>query len=939
MDTTDIFQPHPILSLHHRARRPRGARATVAILVTALVSLTACEGSKVQPPETKPATDEAPKVGGFGPTQERCDDATFPIVLEAEAAKLEGVKVVNALEGAVGDGYVGEFDEIGDSVTFSFCVPEAGYYSFDFRYANGSSEPAMRTIMIDGKILPGVHNFTARWSWSDFEPTTPSAVMQDSAPLTAGPHQLAVMFHPIDTGVMLLDQMTVTRGAKPSSTSVTGLLMNDRRELVAGVFASRIHPADDKDRPPRIGELRWRGNWDANNLDEATGYLRDVTGDMAYVEFDRNPLHTNITMREDGVLQMDYLNWGDSPLPAAIKKEHAAVPESGVLVVRYTVKNITADERSYSMLEYVDLNRQGTQAAFDVLFPSASLPERTGDMKVTWRPDLRAFIADLSALHGTFVVFGAFQAPDQLATGPAGGGMVSPSSGSGGGTSRELKALVSQFGGGEPLAREQSFTGKDAEMGMVKDLTLAAGAEAAFSYFYAVKGTLAEAEAAARTARGQTSDFWFETTSKSWASWLDQRVKLPEDADQARDTAYKVALVSIKQAQQPEFGSFVAATNPAYQFKVWPRDAAVVAMGLDAANFLDDAEHYWRWMASVQETGESPDFPVGTWWTNYSYWTADKGIPFVQPEWDSLGLFTIGVYRHYLLLLEKDGAQKANAFFTDMYPAVRRASDFISQNLDPNGFGPKDFSIWEDRFQWAAFTQVTYASGLTASYELAVTADKQGAAGVDLERAETWRTTARSIKKAMLAPYDQQTCTGLWRPDGEYFMRGIEPDCSPDSRVDAASNLMWVFGLLDVKEEKVQKHREKVLDRLTPNDAFQGISRFEDDVFYYSSIYSPGGTYESRVPETTWPQMSMYMSMAEHWLSLDETATSRLDWYISISAVGSMPPGEGIDWSTQQPLVSTAVEPVTGTWYVLSLLVNLNLFEPRLSQVGVDSDI
>lgn len=117
------------------------------------------------------------------------------------------------------------------------------------------------------------------------------------------------------------------------------------------------------------------------------------------------------------------------------------------------------------------------------------------------------------------------------------------------------------------------------------------------------------------------------------------------------------------------------------------------------------------------------------------------------------------------------------------------------------------------------------------------------------------------------------------------------------------------------------------------------MSRYEDDAFYYTSIYSPGGTFESNVPETTWPQMSMYMTMAEKWLGLEQMASSRLAWYVSTSAVGYMPPGEGIDWSTPQPLVSTAVEPVTGTWYVLGLLASEGLYEPRLSHVGPDSGL
>ena len=74
-------------------------------------------------------------------------------------------------------------------------------------------------------------------------------------------------------------------------------------------------------------------------------------------------------------------------------------------------------------------------------------------------------------------------------------------------------------------------------------------------------------------------------------------------------------------------------------------------------------------------------------------------------------------------------------------------------------------------------------------------------------------------------------------------------------------------------------------------------------------------------------------------MGLQELSRARLDWYVSTTAVGYMPPGEGIDWARQQPLVSTAVEPVTGTWYLLALMVTADQYEPRLDRVGVDSGL
>ncbi len=77
--------------------------------------------------------------------------------------------------------------------------------------------------------------------------------------------------------------------------------------------------------------------------------------------------------------------------------------------------------------------------------------------------------------------------------------------------------------------------------------------------------------------------------------------------------------------------------------------------------------------------------------------------------------------------------------------------------------------------------------------------------------------------------------------------------------------------------------------------------------------------------------MSSYMSMAEHWLGLNELSFARLQWYVSVTGVGFMPTGEAVDWYTQKPLVSTMSQPDDGGYNMQIALLNyLGLFDPRL---------
>jgi GH15 family glucan-1,4-alpha-glucosidase len=169
---------------------------------------------------------------------------------------------------------------------------------------------------------------------------------------------------------------------------------------------------------------------------------------------------------------------------------------------------------------------------------------------------------------------------------------------------------------------------------------------------------------------------------------------------------------------------------------------------------------------------------------------------------------------------------------------------------------------------------------------------------------------------------------GLWNDTNRYFDRAVNTDGSARTLVDSSSDLLWVFGMIPATDTKVLDHRIKVLSTLT-HDTW-GIARYSGDTFYYSSPYSPGGQYEAGAAEPVWPQMVMYAAMQEHWAGNDTWALARLQWYASRTGRGFVTPGEAVDWTNGQPLISTAAEPVTGAWYQMSVLNYLNQFDPRL---------
>jgi GH15 family glucan-1,4-alpha-glucosidase len=297
----------------------------------------------------------------------------------------------------------------------------------------------------------------------------------------------------------------------------------------------------------------------------------------------------------------------------------------------------------------------------------------------------------------------------------------------------------------------------------------------------------------------------------------------------------------------------------------------------------------------------------------------------------------IGVYRTWQLLKQQN-PQAADDFLTgpiqridqgptSVYDAVRRTAQYISNNINDNGYGPGDFSIWEEDFEWATFTQASFASGLNAAQLLAMAMGEP-------ENANTWLRSGHRILDTIHRAASAQPCPGLWNDGESRWNRATWINCTRDNRLDAASDVVWVFGLVVANDQRAVSQRNAVLSRLNPRHDGIGIARYEGDEFYHASAVSPGGQYEASTNMPAWPQLDMYLAMLEHWRGMDDIVLRRLQWYASATNVGYMPPGEALDWQLGRPLPSTSAEPVTASWYNMGLLNYLNLFDPRLPPLG-----
>lgn len=846
------------------------------------------------------------------PTHESSGCPELPVTLEAEDAALTHSRARSEVSGYQGDGYVAEFADVGDAVRFDVCVKTAGFYTLSFRFANGADGRATRSLMVDGERSPAAPSFAPSRGWDDWQQGSDQALY-----LEQGQHKLAIEYLASDLGELRLDNVTLSAGPAPSQESVRSLLMNNWRDLVVGWQAAKLYPADDHKFGPRLTALHSKLDWPTNQVDEAQLFFRDDTASKAFDQPDQLQSRAWFAADDEagyGALHVAYGPYAGAALPVAIERRQSVPPEGDLIVVEYTLNNRTGDDHQLSLLEWVDAHNKTAGASED---PAETGETRSpsGSLRASWLDDSSSWLVDMTATNDTALLLGAFEAVDHHVAGEP----VSQGPDASASTVRRF------FEDPERLEDVDSFEAGDVGVGLSRTVTVPAGESRTVGFFYAMAGSAEEARQLASGVRDNAAaDALAAQASKAWEQWLRSGKALDlEVPSGAWRQALTTALVTIRQAQQPEFGSFVAATNPAYFYSVWPRDAAVTALGLDAAGYLDVAEKYWAWMADIQADGTNDDYPRGTFWTNYGYWSQQRGIDFVHPEWDSLGLFLVGVFHHHQAL-QALGADRASAFLDDVWPAVRDAADFIrhgANDVENHGFGPQDFSIWEEDIAYQTFTQTTYVAGLRAAELLAEQRDVDGSA---------WGEASTSVRQAIFRTTATAPCPGLWDKQKHYFVRSVKPDCTPDARVDAATDLLWVLGVLDAQSSKALQHRDAVLGNATPGAWDLGISRYEGDEFYHDAEFSPGGAFEAVEPMPIWPQMSMYMSMLEHWTGLDDTAAHRLSWYVATSPAGYVPHGEAVDWSTQRPLISTAAEPVTGSWFTLALLNYADVFDPRL---------
>ncbi len=657
---------------------------------------------------------------------------------------------------------------------------------------------------------------------------------------------------------------------QPSNTSATSLYLGNWHDQTAIWMASHLCQNDTNTTyGPRIGELHYAGNWAQNQIVDYSGFFLDNSANAYYDQINNFTAQAWINSQDE--LRSNYLSYGGNSVPIEIQRNYVMPPGEPFMVVQYHLTNPGSTPVTWSVLDQVHLNNVNPNVNVTTSYNSA----------------LNTLTANMTASGQYYMALGALQSPTYYQAGNDSNTTASsPTAGA-----------WYQFNTYGTLADNGTLQTPNVDMAFENRVSIPAEGSTNLYYYLSVQGSQSAVTNAVSTAESEPGSYWFQLAGTNASTWLNQG-SLVNTSDIGVNTEFLRSLLVMKNAQNPTLGTFPAATNPwAYGYKNWARDGSFDAMAMDAAHHYNTAAAYWQFMASHQNSN-------GTFNTSWSSWNGTPITNAISPEYDSLGLFLVGVWRHYQLTGNM-------AFLNSVWPQVQNSANWLMDNITSYGFVPADYSIWEENQEYNVWTQGWSVLGLYAAERMAQAEGQQslidqwsGAAGTILSAIQRSDTTTNP------AP-------GLWNATDQYYNRAVETNLTPRALIDSSSDMLWAFGVIDYRSSRAIQSVNNIVNALS-SDTY-GIARYQGDVYYYDSSYDPCGD-EAIAPQPPWPQMTNWVALYDLYSGNANETLARLQWDVATSGVGYMPQGEAVAQNTFTPIVSTMVEPYTAASFIVTAL-------------------
>jgi hypothetical protein len=307
--------------------------------------------------------------------------------------------------------------------------------------------------------------------------------------------------------------------------------MNNWTDSVAIHYARQLYPKDSHLFGPYLSVLRSAVDWQVNQIDGATAFFHaevldggngkgqltgperpptlcessgEAKGDDAPADPGVRQSYPSVMCFDDGgVLNVEYLRETERGLPIQIEKSYAMVPGQRFLVARYSLTNNTLQQDNKTVrvrfAEVVHLHNKGVpdhEKAIENMTDTGIYQPQPGqplnNIQVKWHPEVNAWIADMSASNGTFLVLGALQGMDRhRAFQPVSGETE---------FDREVAPEMDTVDQPGPPQNVEQMSGTDLGLSLWTQVDLKPAAKQQYTFFYAVTPSLQDAQQVARAA-------------------------------------------------------------------------------------------------------------------------------------------------------------------------------------------------------------------------------------------------------------------------------------------------------------------------------------------------------------------------------------------------------------------------------------------------------
>ncbi len=352
-------------------------------------------------------------------------------------------------------------------------------------------------------------------------------------------------------------------------------------------------------------------------------------------------------------------------------------------------------------------------------------------------------------------------------------------------------------------------------------------------------------------------------------------------------TQYYTSLLLLKDNQNPITGEFAASPSPIYLY-AWVRDGSFAAMSLQDAGHINSAEKYWVWMKGVQQTN-------GTWYTRYNFWTSAPDTSYGIPEYDSIGLFQIGVSSLYNITHN-------STLIMQFLPAINKSLQWEESNINKSKILPQDLSIWEDIMAYNFWTQAMDLIGMRDSAAL-FNSFKENSSKINYY--------SDILNNTVENDFYNGSFYGEYVTPSELYVNGTgQLVFTPTMIADSSSILPIAFGLIPLNSVQAKNDITAMINSL---DIEGGLARFTGDTYHYTlSLHDSSG------PMPPWIITTLFLAYYDEKDGNYTGAFDLMKWSIQHSQNFLLP--EAIDPNHGNPLQTTSPLTWSSAMYVITAL-------------------